>query len=253
VVRSWRWGQNIALKRLQFAVFHTAQVLKIDYAPSWKLWLWDVVYSVHAPNLGLIGNKMVTYLIYLYGEFEYITQLGHGSFKVRIKPESQLFHGVPRCCQAQTGTVCQIPCSQFLRHLFRRIIQLWGEVSMGGYLPHINRLFVVLSTALGVVRGTQRFRNRTRWFLLSDCRVASVLGPGVTGACDVVSVMPPSPVLPEFRAWALARSLEARPPPYGRIPHSKVSWYCFCIWYDYASSKTLRLLLIKTTRYLFST
>jgi hypothetical protein len=45
-----------------------------------------------------------------------------------------------------------------------------------------------------------------------------VLGPGVTGACNV-SVMPPSPVLPEFRAWALARSLEVRPPPCGRIPH----------------------------------
>jgi hypothetical protein len=46
-----------------------------------------------------------------------------------------------------------------------------------------------------------------------------VLGPSVTGACDV-SVMPLSPLLPEFRAWSLARSLEARLPPCGRIPQT---------------------------------
>jgi hypothetical protein len=51
----------------------------------------------------------------------------------------------------------------------------------------------VLRTALGVVRGTQRIPNCTQWFLLSDWRVASVLGPGVTWACDVVSVMSPAP------------------------------------------------------------
>jgi hypothetical protein len=45
-----------------------------------------------------------------------------------------------------------------------------------------------LCTALGVVRGTQQFPNYTRWMLLSHWRVTSVLGLGVTGACDVVSV-----------------------------------------------------------------
>jgi hypothetical protein len=40
------------------------------------------------------------------------------------------------------------------------------------------------------------------------------------GACDVVSVIPPSPMLPEFRAWGLGQSLEARPPPCGRIPRT---------------------------------
>jgi hypothetical protein len=57
--------------------------------------------------------------------------------------------------------------------------------------------------------------------MISIVRLARsfVLVPGVTGACDVVSVMPPNPVLPEFRAWALVQSLEARPPPCGRITH----------------------------------
>jgi hypothetical protein len=107
-----------------------------------------------------------------------------------------------------------------LRHLFylKFIFVLWGDVSMGGYLPHISRLFVVFTHCTRSCLRNTTVSNCTRWFLLSDRRVASVLGPGVTGACDVVSVMPPSPVLPEFRAWTLARSLEARPPPCGRIP-----------------------------------
>jgi hypothetical protein len=70
---------------------------------------------------------------------------------------------------------------------------VWGEVSMDGYLPTLTDCLWFLRTALGVVCGTQRFPNCTRWFLLSDWRVTSVLGLGVTGACDVVSVTSPLP------------------------------------------------------------
>jgi hypothetical protein len=80
---------------------------------------------------------------------------------------------------------------------------LWGEVS------HISRLFVVYAlvvhwnTTLCELHPTDAIVPLVRSF---------VLGPRIAGVCDV-SVMPPSPVLPEFRAWALALSLEARPPP----------------------------------------
>jgi hypothetical protein len=85
---------------------------------------------------------------------------------------------------------------------------VWGEVSICGYLPHINRLFAVFALVVGW--------NTTD----SELHATDVIvhGPDVTGACDVVSVMPQSPVLPEFRAWALARAVEARPTPCGRIP-----------------------------------
>jgi hypothetical protein len=60
---------------------------------------------------------------------------------------------------------------------------------MGGYLPHINRLFVVY--ALDV-----RWNTTDSELLATDAIVplarSFVLGPGVTGACDV-SVMSPSP------------------------------------------------------------
>jgi hypothetical protein len=71
---------------------------------------------------------------------------------------------------------------------------------MGGYLPHISRLFVVFThctrsylrnTTVSQLHATDAIARLARSF---------VLGPDVTGACDVVSVMPPSPVLPESRA-----------------------------------------------------
>jgi hypothetical protein len=85
---------------------------------------------------------------------------------------------------------------------------------MCGYLPHINRLFVVFALVVPWITTDSELHATDAVVPLSR---SFVLGPGVTGACDV-SVMPPSPVLPEFRAWALARSLEAKPPPCGSIP-----------------------------------
>jgi hypothetical protein len=68
--------------------------------------------------------------------------------------------------------------------------------------PTLTDCLWFLRTTLGVVRGTQRIPNCTRWFLLSDWRVASVLGLDVTGACDV-SVTRPSPCarLPQQLTW----------------------------------------------------
>jgi hypothetical protein len=79
--------------------------------------------------------------------------------------------------------------------------------------PILTDCLWFLRTALRVVRGTQRIPICMRWFLLSDSRVASVLGPDVTGACDVVSV--------------------TRPSPCARLPHYFLHRYnllfCFCL------------------------
>jgi hypothetical protein len=102
--------------------------------------------------------------------------------------------------------------SQIIPSLAKALL-VWGEVWMCGYLPHINRLFVVYAL---VVRWNTMDSELHAMVAVVPLARSFFLGPGVTGACDV-SVMPPSPLLPEFRAWALARSLEARPPPCGRI------------------------------------
>jgi hypothetical protein len=61
------------------------------------------------------------------------------------------------------------------------------------YLPHINRLFVVFThctqrcsrnTTVSQLHATDAFVPLARSF---------VLGPGVTGACDVVSMTSPYP------------------------------------------------------------
>jgi hypothetical protein len=54
--------------------------------------------------------------------------------------------------------------------------------------PTLTDCLWFLITALGVVRITTVYH-----LLLSHWRVASVLGHGVTEACDVVSVTSPSP------------------------------------------------------------
>jgi hypothetical protein len=63
---------------------------------------------------------------------------------------------------------------------------------MGGYLPHISRLFVVY--ALFVRWNTTHSKLHA---MLSIVRLARrfFLGLGVTGACDVVSVTRPSPCM----------------------------------------------------------
>jgi hypothetical protein len=90
---------------------------------------------------------------------------------------------------------------------------------MGGYLPHINRcLFGVHA----LIVGTQRTTNCTQRMLLSHWRAASVLGPGVSGACDV-SVTSPEPCarLPQLHllvpsVWQIFLSMFSLPQrPYG--------------------------------------
>jgi hypothetical protein len=67
--------------------------------------------------------------------------------------------------------------------------------------PHIKRLFLVF--ALVVRWNTTHYELHATVTTVLLAR-SFILGLGVTGACDVVSVMPPSRVLPEFRALALA-------------------------------------------------
>jgi hypothetical protein len=69
---------------------------------------------------------------------------------------------------------------------------------MCGNFPHINScLFVVF--ALVVRWNTTDIELHTTDAIVPLAR-SFFLGRSVTGAHDVVSVMPPSPVLPEFRA-----------------------------------------------------
>jgi hypothetical protein len=56
---------------------------------------------------------------------------------------------------------------------------------MSGYLPHINRLFAVYAL---VVRWNKTDSEMHATDAIVPLASSFVLGPGVTGACDVVSV-----------------------------------------------------------------
>jgi hypothetical protein len=89
-----------------------------------------------------------------------------------------------------------------------KVRRIWGEESMGGYLPHINRLFVVFTHC---IRSCSRSTTDSQLHaMISIVRLARrcVLGSDVTGACEVVSVTSPSPCarmphhpLAEIVAW----------------------------------------------------
>jgi hypothetical protein len=125
----------------------------------------------------------------------------------------------------------------------------WNWVYGGRYQcadtsPTLTDCLWFLCTALGVVRGTQRIPNCTRWFLLSDWRVASVLGPGVTGACDVASVTSPAPCARLPQVIALFKQISFTAVPLGShtyVIHVEMfvkstvntsNWYSsFCLYF----------------------
>jgi hypothetical protein len=95
---------------------------------------------------------------------------------------------------------------------------LWGRYRCADTSPTLTDCLWFLRTALGVVRGTQWIPNCTRWFLLSNWRVASFL--------DLTSLEPAT--LPVWWDHRLVRGCHRSYPTFTVFEPVKAQLLFFC-------------------------